>query len=286
MKVAILGTGLIGGSIGLAARRAGEEVHGYDPEPGACRAALELGAIDVQAPDLASAVSGAHVVFAAAPVQALAQTVREALALAGHDCALSDVGSTKLALQDARSDRRFVGGHPLAGGETAGVAHAREDLFAGCTWYLTPGPNVEAALYERLGHLIERFGARPVAIEPDAHDRLMACVSHLPHVLANVLVAQAVNAFEHEGCQPSGGVGPSFRDATRVAGANTAVWRDIYLANSEALVVAIDQAVGRLGKFRAALEAGDARAISAWNERARVWIARRCWALTRRVRGR
>ncbi len=270
MKVGILGTGLIGGSIGLAVRHAGEEVWGHDPDHDASRAALELGAIDVQAPDVATAVNGAQVVFAAAPVGVLAETVRQALALASSDCVIGDVGSTKLTLDEARNDPRFVGGHPLAGAETAGVAHARANLFNGCTWYLTPGPAADQRLYERMRDLIERLGALPVAIEPDAHDRLMANVSHLPHVLANVLVTQAAAAFAHEGCQAQGGTGPSFRDATRVAGANTAVWGDIYLANREALCTAIDQAVGRLVEVRAALQAGDREAIAVWNERARA----------------
>ncbi len=271
MRVALLGVGLIGGSIGLAARgRAGARVCGYDPDPAALRAALEVGAVDETAPDLAGAVAGAEVVFAAAPVGTLAGTVREALACAGPACVVSDVGSTKLALEDARRDPRFVGGHPLTGAETAGVAHAREDLFEGATWYLTPTPSTDEGLYRRLRELIERLGARPAAIEPDAHDRLMACVSHLPHVLANVLVAQAAAAFEREGSQPRGGTGPSFRHATRVAGANTEVWRDIYLANREALGAAIDEAVGRLAEVRAALQADDAQAIAAWNERARM----------------
>ncbi len=271
MRVAILGVGLIGGSIGLAARgRAGARVCGYDPDQQACLAALELGAVDEVAPDLAAAVAGAQVVFAAAPVGALAGTVREALAHADPECVVSDVGSSKLALDDARGDPRFVGGHPLTGAETSGVAHAREDLFEGATWYLTPTLGTDEGLYGRLRELIERLGARPAAVEAGAHDRLMACVSHLPHVLANVLVAQAAAAFEREDQQPQGGTGPSFRHATRVAGANTEVWRDIYLANSEALIVAIDEAVGRLAEVRAMLQARDAQAIAAWNERARV----------------
>ncbi len=271
LKIAILGTGLIGGSIGLAARgRAGAHVCGYDPDPQACGLALELGAVDETAPDLAAAVAGAEAVFAAAPVGALAGTVREALARAGPECVVSDVGSTKLALDEARRDPRFVGGHPLTGAETSGAAHAREDLFEGATWYLTPTAHTDAALYGRLRELIERLGARPAAIEPDAHDRLMACVSHLPHVLANVLVAQAAAAFEREGQRPAGGTGPSFRDATRVAGANTAVWRDIYLANREALGAALEEALRRLEEVRAALQAGDAQALVEWNERARV----------------
>jgi prephenate dehydrogenase len=273
LKVAVLGVGLIGGSIGLAARaRAGAEVCGYDPDPAACATALELGAIDRGAPDIVAAVAGADVVFAAAPVGAIEQAVSEALTGVGLDCVISDVGSTKLALEDARRDPRFIGGHPLAGAETAGVGGAREDLFDGAIWYLTPTQASDPALYERLRGLIERFGARPQVVDAAAHDHLMACISHLPHVLANVLAAQAVGAFEREGSPPA--AGPSLRDAIRVAGANTAIWTDIYLANREALVEAIDELTRRLTEVRADLQAGDAQALRDWNERARVDLAR------------
>jgi prephenate dehydrogenase len=269
VKVAILGAGLIGGSIGLAARaRARVRVCGYDPDGEALAAALELGAIDERAPDLAGALAGAEVVFAAAPVDALAAVVGDALAVAGPDCVVSDVGSTKLALAAAREDPRFVGGHPLAGAESAGVTHAREDLFDGAVWYLTPAPCTDPALYARLRGLIERLGARPTEIDLDAHDRLMATVSHLPHVLANVLAPLAATAFEREGCPPANV--PSLRDAIRVAGANTAIWTDIYLANKDALIEAIEQAGLMLEEVRAALARADGAALATWNENARV----------------
>jgi prephenate dehydrogenase len=272
VRVAVLGVGLIGGSIGLAARaRAGAHVCGFDPDGVALQAAHELGAIDEPASDVARAVAGAQVVFAAAPVGALAQTVSEALLHAGPDCVLSDVGSTKLALDSARQDPRFVGGHPLAGAETAGVANAREDLFEGASWYLTPTANTDRELYERLSGLIERFGARPAAIAADAHDHLMAHVSHLPHVLANVLVSQALTAYERQdvGAERDS-IPPSLADAIRVAGSNTAIWTDIYLANRLALGEAIDEAVRGLQSVSAALDRGDGAALAAWNEGARA----------------
>jgi prephenate dehydrogenase len=269
VRVTILGVGLIGGSIGLAARaRASAHVRGYDPDPAVLQAALDRGAIDEPASDIPNAVADAQVVFAAAPVGGLAQTVSLALADATSDCVVSDVGSTKLALDRARQDPRFVGGHPLAGAETAGVGHASEDLFDGAVWYLTSTSATDPVLYERLRELIECLGAHPRAVDPDVHDRLMACVSHLPHVLANVLVAQALAAFEQEGSDPT--ANPSLRDAIRVAGANTAIWTDIYLANSQALVEAIDDCARRLEDVRTALTRGDADAIAAWNERARA----------------
>jgi prephenate dehydrogenase len=271
LKVAILGVGLIGGSIGLAARgRADAQVCGYDPDERVRARALELGAIDTQAPDLASAVLGADVVFAAAPVGALGEIVRLALDSASAGCVVSDVGSTKRFIADAAADERFVGGHPLAGAETAGVEHAREDLFDGATWYLTPAKGSTAGvLYERLHRLLSRFGARPTAIDADTHDRLMACVSHVPHVLANLLVGQ-VTSLLGEQAQRLPAVGPSFRDATRVAGANSTIWTDIYMSNRDSLVAGIDEFAARLSEIRAALDAGDAPAVTAWNDRARA----------------
>jgi prephenate dehydrogenase len=270
LKVAILGVGLIGGSIGLAARaHADAQVCGYDPDEHVRATALALGAVDTQAADVERAVAGADVVFAAAPVGVLAHTVRLALDSAGPDCVVSDVGSTKRTLADASRDERFIGGHPLAGAETAGVEHARADLFDGATWYLTPAKGSTAGvLYERLHRLLSRFGARPTAIDADTHDRLMASVSHLPHVLANLLVAQAASLLGEQS-QRLPAVGPSFRDATRVAGANSAIWTDIYIANRDALIAAIDELDARMHHVRAWLAAGDAPAISAWNQRAR-----------------
>ena len=262
--------GLIGGSIGLAARdRAGARVRGFDPGDGVLDAALQRGALDDACGSVAEALEGAETAFVAAPVGALGGLLDEVLAAAAPDCVVSDVGSAKRGVVEGRDDPRFVGGHPLAGAETAGVAHARADLFEGATWYLTPTDRTAGVLYERLHRTLVAFGARPSAIDAAAHDRLMASVSHLPHVLANVLVSQAAQAVadEEEGLPAAG---PSFRDATRVAGANDAIWTDIYLANRDAVVERIDETVRRLEEVRGALAAGDPEAVSAWNARARA----------------
>ena len=267
MILAVLGVGLMGGSVGLAAReRLGAEVRGYDPAPGVLDKALEHGAISAACGSPADALAGATAAFVAAPVRALPAAVREALAAAGPACVVTDVGSTKRELVGEVDDPRFIGGHPLAGAETAGVEHARAGLFDGATWYLTPTSRTEGVLYDRLYRLLADLGARPAAIDPETHDRLMASVSHLPHVLANVLVAQAAGALESERLPPTG---PSFRDATRVAGASTAIWSDIYLSNADALVAAIDDTMARLGTVRAALAGRDAPAVGAWNDAAR-----------------
>ena len=115
------------------------------------------------------------------------------------------------------------------------MRHAREDLFDGATWYLTPTPTTSGILYERLHRLLRTLGARPVAIEPETHDTILATVSHLPHVLANVLVAQAAQTLDGRLAERLPATGPSFRDATRVAGAPSAIWTDIYVSNRDAL---------------------------------------------------
>jgi prephenate dehydrogenase len=268
VKIAIVGVGLIGGSIGLAARaRLGAEVSGHDPAPGAVEEALALGAVDRAAPDLGSALDGAAAAFVAAPVGALPATIAAVLAAAAEDCVVTDVGSTKRAIVAAVGDERFIGGHPLAGAAAAGVRNARAELFDGATWYLTPTPATRGTLYERLYKMLSALGARPAALDAETHDRLLATVSHLPHVLANVLVAQAARALSDEKLPATG---PSFRDVTRVAGSNTAIWRDIYLSNADALIAAIDDAVARLESVRTVLAAADGEAIAAWNESARA----------------
>ena len=264
MRVAVVGVGLIGGSVGLAAReRLDATVAGWDPDAGALARARERGAIDEAAGSLAEAVGAADLAVVAAPVGVLAEVVEEVLAAAPAGCAVTDVGSTKRAV--AVEDERFCGGHPLAGAETAGVEHARADLFEGAVWYLTPTARTSGVLLERLHRVVAAFGAGPRAIDPETHDRLMATVSHLPHVLANVLVGQAARALGGEAVPPTG---PSFRDLTRVAGANSTIWTDIYLANRDALIEQLDATVARLGEVRDALAREDAEAVTRWNDAA------------------
>jgi prephenate dehydrogenase len=268
MRLAVLGVGLIGGSVALAAReRLGAEVTGYDDSPEALERALALGALNSARSSVSAAVAHAHAVFVAVPVGGLSALVGEALAAAPADCVVTDVGSTKREVVAAHSDPRFVGGHPLAGAENAGVEHARADLFEAATWYLTPSGATSGMLYERLHRLLHGIGARPTAIDPATHDRILAAVSHLPHVLANVLVSQAAATLK-DGEAPLPATGPSFRDATRVAGAPSAIWTDIYLSNRDALSAEIDGAIERLQAARDALVRGDGPAITAWNEAA------------------
>ena len=269
MRIAVLGVGLIGGSVGLAARERleGAELVGYDSDREVLRSALSLGALDRAAGSVAGALAGAEVCFVCAPVGVLPALVGEALGAAGEDTVVTDVGSTKRLIASAARDPRFVGGHPLAGAESAGVENARADLFDGAAWYLTPSAVSGGMLYERLHGVIVALGANPMAIDADTHDRLLACVSHLPHVIANVLVSQAARALSEEG-EAMPRVGPSFRGATRVAGANPGIWTDIYLSNAESIADQVDEAARRLGEVAKALRAGDSAAIESWNARA------------------
>jgi prephenate dehydrogenase len=268
LRIAVVGVGLIGGSIALAGReRLAARVSGYDVSAEALRAAVDLGAVDEPADSIAAAVNGASAVFVAVPVGTLPEVVAEVLRCAAQDCVVTDVGSTKRAVVAANDDPRFVGGHPLAGAESSGIAHARSDLFDGATWYLTPRALTSGVLYERLHRLLHGLGAKPVAIEADIHDAILANVSHLPHVLANVLVQQAGQVLAEED-ERLPATGPCFRDATRVAGSSSAIWTDIYLANADALVEAVQRSISSLRAVLEALSARDASWITEWNERA------------------
>ncbi|HEU4974297.1 MAG TPA: prephenate dehydrogenase/arogenate dehydrogenase family protein [Baekduia sp.] len=264
LRVAILGIGLIGGSVGLAAReRLGARVVGWDPDPGVRELALERGAVDAVVAE-PGALGPADVVVVAVPIDALEPCVRAACD-ACDGAVVTDVGSTKRALVEARPGDAYIGGHPLAGAEVAGVRHARADLFAGATWYLTPRPDAEGILLERLHRFVTGLGAVPTVIGHAEHDRLMAAFSHVPHVVANALVAQASRALGEEAIPV---VGPSFRDATRVAGANPPLWAGIYAANRDAVLDGLDATIALLREARAVLAAGDRGAVEAWQAEA------------------
>lgn len=263
LRLALIGLGLIGGSIGLAAReRLGAHVVGWDPDPEAVSGALAAGAIDEAAESIAAlaALDPLDIVLVAAPVDVLLSAVSAALD-ACPNALVTDVGSTKGELTQAGLGPRYIGGHPLAGAEVAGIAHARADLTDGATWYLTPQPDAQGVLLERLHRFVTGIGAVPTVIDAAAHDRLMAAFSHLPHVVANVLVTHARQAL---GGNAWPVVGPSFRDASRVAGANPALWGGIYAANADAILTALDGAMASLAGVRALIAAGDVAALTTW----------------------
>lgn len=271
-SVAVVGVGLMGGSIGLAAReRAGvPEVRGYSQTRATLDLALERGAITVACESLEDACAGADIIFVCTPVRLVVKHVQAALRAAGPQAVVSDVGSTKGPLMRALSpqeQRRCIGGHPLCGSETAGVANARASLYQGATYFVTPGAHVDAAAYQVLYGFLGDIGARPVAVDPEEHDRVMAVVSHLPHVLANVLMSQA---GQHAGARDALlSAGPSFRDLTRIAGSNRRVWTDIFLENRAALLASLAQFQEGLQEVLEALAASDAVHLSETIGRAR-----------------
>ena len=267
MRIAVIGTGLLGTSVAMsAARLESVEVVGWDPDAATLSsAAIKSGLVAATASD--EACSGADVVVVAVPVATLSDAVASALAAAGEEALVTDVGSTKTGVVNANHDPRFVGGHPLAGAETGGPGAARADLFDGATWYLTPAEDTSGVAIEKAFRFVSGLGAKPRTIRAETHDRLLATVSHLPHVLANLLVAEAESTLVEEG-EPLPATGPSFRDATRVAGSPSSIWTDIYLANSDALIERIDGISRRLAAVRDLLAAADADGITAWNDSA------------------
>ena len=249
----------------MAARRAGvREVLGVSRSEDTLALALERGAITAACPTVADAATVADFVVVATPVRQVVQDVREALRAAGPETIVTDVGSTKGPLMRALTpgeQSRCIGGHPLCGSEAAGVANARQSLYDGATYFLTPGAYVDADAYRLLAGFVTELGARPVAIDPDEHDRLMAVMSHLPHVLANLLMTQAGT---HTGSRDALlSAGPSFRDLTRVAGSNRRVWSDIFLDNRAALLAALATFQEGLQEVLEALAAGDAGKLGA-----------------------
>ena len=263
-SLAVVGTGLIGASVALGARRAGvEKVTGWDPDEAHLAAAAERGAVEPAA-DLASVLADAELAVVAAPVTALPAQVRAVLDASGPACTVTDVGSTKGGVcAAAAGEGRFIGGHPICGSEARGPERATAELFEGATWFLTPVAATEPERYRLVHGFVSALGAIPVAVDPDAHDRLVAVTSHLPHALANVLLNHAGGA-RVEGHEPLAAAGGSLRDMTRIAGANPRIWVDIFLENRVALAAALAEHRRRIEQVETALEAGDAGFLARW----------------------
>ncbi|HZT92398.1 MAG TPA: prephenate dehydrogenase/arogenate dehydrogenase family protein [Gaiellaceae bacterium] len=262
MKIAVVGTGLMGASLGLAARRRGDDVRGWDPDPAALATAAGRGAVE-PASSLEDAVDAADLVVVAAPIAQLPAAVAAALAASG-DATVTDVGSTKTSVVAAAAGSpRFVGGHPICGGEGRGAEHAAATLFEGATWFLTPVAQTDPRRHRLVHGFVADTGATPVAIDAAAHDRLVALTSHLPHVVANVVANQTGDA-RIEGHEPLAHAGGSLRDLTRVAGANPRIWVDIFLDNADAVRGALAEHRRRIEQVEAALAQGDAGFLARW----------------------
>jgi prephenate dehydrogenase len=250
-RAAIVGTGLIGGSIGLALRARGWHVSGQDADPQRAEAALARGALDAVGTD-----PSAEITFVATPVGATADAVRQALA--GSAGLVTDVGSVKEPITRAVRDPRFVGGHPMAGSEQVGVDGASADLFAGSVWVLTPDDVTDDQTYLAVRSIVASFGSDVVAVPAARHDALVAVVSHVPHLTAATLMRLAdARSEEHQALLRLAAGG--FRDMTRIAAGDPGIWPDICAENSRAIISVLDALIADLSRVRE-LVAGHDRA--------------------------
>ena len=261
-RAALVGTGLIGGSIGLALRQRGWVVTGDDRDPARAARALELGALDAVGTD-----ADAEITFLATPVQAVAPAARAALA-AGPGI-VTDVGSVKSSIVSAVADPRFLGGHPMAGSEQEGVDGADPDLFAGALWVLTPTAATDDATYATVRAVVRDLGADVVALTPEHHDALVAVVSHVPHLTAAALMHLAdAKATEHRALLRLAAGG--FRDMTRIAAGHPGIWPDICAENRDAIVEVLDGLLASLEHVRGVVAGDDRAGLLTLLERARA----------------
>jgi len=253
-RVAVVGTGLIGTSIAMAAVRAGDAVQGFDSDPVRLAAAGERSGLDPM-PTLEACVTDATIVLLCTPLRWIPRLAPDVLRFAG-DAVVTDVGSVKSQVMaevrskvDPRDLARFVGGHPMGGSERSGPEWASASLLDGIVWVLTPPSAVDEGRLVRLEGWVERVGARPVRMEPERHDRLVAVVSHLPQVASTTLMSLAATeeAGEPQTLLLAAG---GFRDLTRLAASSPALWSDILLSNREEIGRAIDLYVERLSRLK------------------------------------
>lgn len=270
MKVAILGCGLMGGSIGLALKShpcGVSEVVLFDREIDVARAAVDRGAGDRFETSAAAAVADADVVFVATPVRSIADAVGDAASGIKQGAILTDVGSTKSRVVIEVENRlpagaSFVGGHPMAGSEQEGIEGSRADLFEGAWWILTPTEGSVPATYRILHGLLTALGARIMALTPSQHDGLMATVSHLPQLVATTVMNMAAErGREHAGLLSLAAGG--FRDVTRVAASNPDIWLDICRDNKEAIAAALGETADRLLTMRDLVQREDSAGLEA-----------------------
>jgi prephenate dehydrogenase len=257
----VIGLGLIGGSIALGLGERGWMVSGDDSDPAVSAAALATGVIDAVGVDQHAEIS-----FVAVPVLAVADQVKRALA--ETDGVVTDVGSVKGTICHAIDDRRFLGGHPMAGSELDGLEGAQGDLFDGAVWVLTPLDGSDDATFALVAGVLRSLGADVVALTPDRHDHLVAVVSHVPHLTAATLMGLASERAEEHAALLRLAAG-GFRDMTRVASGQPAIWLDICSENREAITSALDDLIDGLADVRRIVADEDRAALLDRLQRAR-----------------
>jgi prephenate dehydrogenase len=261
-RAVVVGTGLIGGSIGLRLRQLGWHVTGHDAVEARAQEALALGALDAVGTD-----PTADITFVATPVKAVAGLARAALA--SGPGVVTDVGSVKAAVVDGVAHPRFVGGHPMAGSEQEGVEGATAELFEGATWVLTPTAGTDAGAYAQVRQVVRALGAEVLALPPDRHDTLVAVVSHVPHLTAAMLMRQAATRSEEHRVLLRLAAG-GFRDMTRVASGHPGIWPDICDDNRAAITDVLDELIHALDEVRQVVAKGDREGLFDTLEQARA----------------
>ncbi len=273
-EMVVVGVGLIGGSLALAARKAGlvQGVVGVDPDSAHREVALAAGIVDQVTAELPEDLARADLVVLATPAADIAVLLPHVARATNGACLVTDVGSVKrpiLAAGDAAfPDGRFVPGHPIAGRERSGPAAARPDLFEQANWIVTPSARTDPDAVERVSRLWQGVGASVVSMEADWHDEMFATVSHLPHLVAYALMDAVLGMPRgEERLRFSAG---GLRDFTRVAASHPAMWRDIFLMNRDQLLRALAAYRQALEGLEAAIQSGDEEALAARLARARL----------------
>ena len=247
MRVTIIGVGLLGGSFGMAVRKAGaaDRVAGVDLDRSTLDRAIERGAVDEGFLGLAEGVDGAGLVVLATPVQTILEMLPVLAPMLGEETILLDLGSTKEAIVSAVAGqtgiKRYVGGHPMAGTEHTGIEHADGRLLQGATFALVPPSKVDEEAVDLLTDLVRGIGARPVVMSAERHDRIVSITSHLPYLMSVVLALAAENMAREEAFLGEFAAS-GFRDTTRLAASNVRVMADICLTNGRPLLRGIEDA--------------------------------------------
>ena len=261
-KLTLIGVGLLGGSIGLAAKQRGvaDRVCGLVRREESIAECLTAGAVDEATLDVAEAVADADLVILCTPVGRMGELAAAMKPHLAADAIVTDVGSVKASVVAAVEPvlSRFVGSHPLCGSEKSGVAFAREDLLEGAVCAVTPTEASDVATVETISKFWTTLGSRVVKLAAADHDSIVARTSHLPHVLASAL-ANTVLAQPRAG--ESGFLGTGFRDTTRLASGEAGMWRDITLDNAEAIAAALEDLQSEIGRLKTALSKKDASAL-------------------------
>lgn len=257
-RVAVIGLGLIGGSMGLALRREGVWVQGYDTDEAASDEAARLGLIDGRSRTLSSALDGIDVVLLCTPVSSVLNLLPAVDRMTDPSALILDTGSVKAAVLEVMDalpgGARAVGGHPLAGKEESGPAAADPDLFRGRPFVLSPSSTTSPDTLGRAVELAGAVGAFPRVMEAQRHDEVLSRTSHLPQILATAL-ALCVSP------EDARYAGAGLRDMTRLAGSDPTMWRDILLLNGPCVVAEANRYIARLQELVAAIAAGDAQSI-------------------------